>query len=81
MKTLFVPLRLLLVLTLLTGVAYPLAVMTVGNWCWPLAAGGTLAYQRGEVVGSLLLAQGFTSERYFWPRPAEHQDLGGLQVP
>lgn len=70
MKTLFQALRLFLLLTLLTGVAYPLAVTAVTRLVFPNQTGGNLVYHEGKAVGSALLAQKFESTLYFWPRPS-----------
>lgn len=70
MKTILQALRLLLVLTVLTGVAYPLAVTAVARIAFPYQSSGSLILQRGNPVGSALLAQKFESPRYFWPRPS-----------
>ncbi len=63
-------LRALLVLTLLTGVAYPLAVLAVGQVAFPDEADGSLVQQGDRVVGSALLAQSFSGEEWFHPRPS-----------
>ncbi len=70
MKTTFSALRLLLVLTLLTGLAYPLAVWALGRAFFRAAAEGSLLHRDGQLVGSALLAQKTTDPRYFWPRPS-----------
>ena len=70
MKTLLSSLRLLAVLTVLTGLVYPLAVWVVGRAFFRNAAEGSLLRQNGRVVGSALLAQKTTDPRYFWPRPS-----------
>jgi len=71
MKTTFLPaLRLFLALTLLTGVAYPLAVTGVARLCFPRQAGGSVLGRDGKVIGSELLAQSFTNMSVFWPRPS-----------
>jgi K+-transporting ATPase ATPase C chain len=70
MKTLLSSLRLLAVLTLLTGLLYPLAVWGVGHLFFRGAAEGSLLRQNDHVVGSALLAQKTTDPRYFWPRPS-----------
>lgn len=63
---------LLLVGTLSTGaVLYPLVVWAVGQVAFPASANGSLiAKADGQVVGSGRIAQGFTAEEYFWPRPS-----------
>ena len=59
-----------LVTTVLLGVAYPLIVMGVATVLFPHQAAGSLILKNGQVVGSELLAQSFTSDRYFHPRPS-----------
>jgi K+-transporting ATPase ATPase C chain len=60
----------LAVLSLLTGVVYPLTVTAVAKVCCARAAAGSLIERGGQVVGSALLAQPFDQPRYFWPRPS-----------
>ncbi len=62
--------RFTLVATLLFGVVYPLAVTGLARVFFPHQAAGSLAEKDGQVIGSELLAQGFTSDRYFHPRPS-----------
>ncbi|WP_025560058.1 potassium-transporting ATPase subunit KdpC [Sphingomonas sp. UNC305MFCol5.2] len=60
-----------LLFALLLGIAYPLALTGIGQLLFPSQANGSLIRDaRGEIVGSSLLAQGFSSERYFHPRPS-----------
>jgi K+-transporting ATPase ATPase C chain len=64
-------LRLFLWLTLLLGVLYPLSITAIATLTMPKRAKGSLVKnERGEVIGSLLIGQSFTQERYFWPRPS-----------
>jgi K+-transporting ATPase ATPase C chain len=71
MKSTSLPaLRLFALLTLLTGIAYPLAVTGVARLCFPRQAGGSLVVRDGKAVGSELLAQSFTNMNVFWPRPS-----------
>lgn len=61
---------LFIVLSILTGVVYPLAVTGIAQVLWPDKANGSLLRLNGKVVGSTLLGQEFTSSRYFWSRPS-----------
>src|SRR6202040_3026362 len=70
MKTIFQSLRIYLVLTLLTGVLYPLAMTGVAQLLFPRQANGSRIVENGKLVGSDLLVQKFESPRYFWPRPS-----------
>ena len=57
-------------MTLLTGLAYPLAVTGAGQAVFPSQAGGSLIGKGGEVAGSALVGQPFSSDRYFHGRPS-----------
>jgi len=58
------------VLTIVTGLAYPLAVLAFGQAAFADQANGSLVHGHGRVIGSSLLAQGFTRPEYFHPRPS-----------
>lgn len=71
MKQILIPaLRLLLMMTLLTGVVYPAAVTWAAHLLCPETAQGSLVYCDNQVAGSALLAQKFQSPRYFRSRPS-----------
>jgi K+-transporting ATPase ATPase C chain len=62
--------RYTLVTTLLLGLAYPLALTAIAGALFPHQASGSLILKDGKVIGSSLLAQSFTIDRYFHPRPS-----------
>lgn len=70
MKTFLSALRLLTVLTILTGLLYPLAVWAIGRAFFRDQAEGSLLHRDGRLVGSALLAQKTVDPRYFSPRPS-----------
>ena len=71
MNTILRPaLVLFFVLTLLTGVAYPLAVTSVAKTLFPEQAAGSLIRRDGKTVGSALIGQNFSDPRHFWGRPS-----------
>jgi len=62
--------RFTLVTTVLLGLCYPLLVTAIAGVVFPHKAAGSLILKDGQVIGSELLAQSFTSDRYFHPRPS-----------
>ncbi len=71
MKTVLRPaLVLLIALSLLTGLAYPLLVTGLAQTLFPAQAQGSLILQAGTPVGSALIGQSFSSPAYFWGRPS-----------
>ncbi|RKQ69830.1 potassium-transporting ATPase subunit KdpC [Oceanibaculum indicum] len=63
-------LTLLLLMTALTGFAYPLAMTGLSQALFPDQSGGSLLLQDDKVIGSRLIAQGFETPGYFHPRPS-----------
>lgn len=70
MKNFIVAFKIFVVLSVLTGVIYPLAVTGVGQVLFPRQAHGSLVEKEGHVIGSELIAQKFVNPKYFWPRPS-----------
>jgi K+-transporting ATPase ATPase C chain len=71
MKTLIRPaVSLFVVLTVITGVVYPLAVTGVAKAAFPEQAAGSLVLKDGKPVGSTLIGQSFSDPKYFWGRPS-----------
>jgi K+-transporting ATPase ATPase C chain len=60
----------LVVLSVLTGVVYPLLTWGVAQLAFPHAANGSLVERNGKAVGSTLIGQPFDNPKYFWSRPS-----------
>ncbi len=84
LRQLFAALAMTAVATVVLGLAYPLAVTGIAQVLAPERADGSLVERDGEVVGSALLAQGFTGPEYFHPRPSavdhDPRDSGGSNL-
>ena len=66
----FPALRMLVMLSVLTGVIYPLVVTGIARIAFPGAASGSLIVVDGKAVGSGLIGQPFDDPKYFWGRPS-----------
>jgi K+-transporting ATPase ATPase C chain len=60
--------RMLLFMTLITGIAYPLLVTGIAQVAFPKQANGSLIEKDGKVLGSSLIGQPFSDAKYFWSR-------------
>jgi len=74
MKQLMIAIRATIVLTLLTGLAYPLLVTGLAKVLFPHQASGSLVQADGKTVGSELIGQSFTKPEYFHGRPSATGD-------
>ena len=63
-------LRMLAVLTALTGVAYPLVVWGIAQVAFPKQSNGSLVPRDGKPIASALIGQPFSDPKYFWSRPS-----------
>ena len=71
MKTLIRPaVSLFVLLSIVTGIAYPIVVTGIAKVAFPEAASGSLIVKDGKAVGSSLIGQNFTDPKYFWGRPS-----------
>jgi potassium-transporting ATPase KdpC subunit len=70
-----------LMLTLITGVIYPLATMGVGQALFPSQANGSLVYVNGRPIGSAIIGQYWTQPQYFHGRPSATSNLRGTPSP
>jgi K+-transporting ATPase ATPase C chain len=62
--------RMLVVMTVITGLAYPLIVTGIAQVVFKDQANGSLIYQNEKIVGSSLIGQPFSDPKYFWARPS-----------
>ena len=63
-------LRMLIVMSVVTGVVYPLVVTGIAQVAFPGAANGSLISVNGKAMGSSLIGQPFDDPKYFWSRPS-----------
>ena len=61
---------LFVIMTVITGVVYPLVITGLAQVLFPVQAGGSLIAQEGKAVGSRLIGQSFSDPKHFWSRPS-----------
>jgi potassium-transporting ATPase KdpC subunit len=61
---------LLVLMTLLLGLGYPLVITGLAKIAFPRQAEGSLIYRDGKLIGSTLIGQSFSAPKYFWGRPS-----------
>ena len=66
----------LVMLTILTGVVYPLVVTAIAQLVFPRQANGSLIVKDGKAIGSTLIGQTFDDPKYFWSRPSATSPFG-----
>ncbi|WP_199104339.1 potassium-transporting ATPase subunit KdpC [Aquitalea sp. ASV11] len=70
LKTLRPALVLFVILSAITGLAYPLLTTGLAQLLFPYQANGSLIEQNGQIIGSQLIGQNFSGKQYFWGRPS-----------
>lgn len=76
MRSMMIAIKMTIVLTVLTGILYPLAMVGVARVVFPSQAEGSLIYRDGIPIGSSLIGQNFKSPAYFRSRPSAAGDKG-----
>ena len=76
MNNFWISIKMAVVLTVLTGLAYPVLMVCAARVFFPWQAQGSLVERDGKIVGSALIGQNFASPRYFYSRPSAAGDKG-----
>ena len=69
-KQIIITLKYFLIITIITGIVYPLFISAISIIAYPDKAAGSLIEKDGKVIGSKLIGQKFESDKYFWSRPS-----------
>ena len=70
MKNLIIAIKLFCILTIITGIIYPLAITGFAQIAFPQKANGSMITKNQSIIGSELIGQQFTKPEYFWGRPS-----------
>ncbi len=70
MKNIIIALKIFLLMTVITGLIYPLAITGYAQLFFPNKANGSMLFIHNKIVGSELIGQQFTKPEYFWGRPS-----------
>ena len=63
--------KLFIFFTLILGIVYPISIFWIGNIAYPQKINGSLIKDKEKIIGSLLIGQDFTSEKFFQGRPSQ----------
>jgi K+-transporting ATPase ATPase C chain len=70
MRSIRAAVSLLVVMTILLGIVYPLVITGIARFAFPHQAAGSLIQEDGKLIGSSLIGQSFSDPKYFWGRPS-----------
>ncbi len=72
-KELMTSIKMLILITIITGLVYPLLILLIGQTIFPNQSNGSMLTKSGKIIGSELIAQKFEQNKYFWPRPSSQE--------